>query len=76
MRHIILAGAVLASLSVPGQPMIDRDLSQTELAMIESIIDHAGLAAFLEGVPSICGGKAEHIDPCARRPRAKALIAQ
>jgi hypothetical protein len=58
--------------------MIDRDLSQTEFDIIESIIDGNGLAAFLESVSTLCGAKAEHIDPCshnpsqdARRPRAQ-----
>ena len=33
--------------------MIDRDLTKSELEMIEDLIDGAGLASFLEGVSSV-----------------------
>jgi hypothetical protein len=38
-----------------------RDLTQTELASLEALIDAAGIEAVLQGLSEICGLKAEHI---------------
>ena len=38
-----------------------RDLTQSELAALEALIDTAGIEAVLQGLSEVCGLKADHI---------------
>lgn len=42
--------------------MANLDLTPTQAATLESLVDSCGLGAVLEALSAICGEKAEHID--------------
>ena len=41
--------------------MSTRDLNQTELDQLETLIDAVGIESILMGISDICGEKADHI---------------